>query len=199
MKRIAVASVIGGIVLFAWGMVSWMVIPWHQLQKLGGEQDVRDALRGTGAARGVYVVPGLDHGVELTPEAEAAWESAHEQGPLAMIVFDPQGGAPMPVSMMISGLVIDIIVALAAAVLLSLAAPALPKLVSRVLFVVLLGVFSTVGTDLPNWNWMHYPLRFTVEMALDRIAASVLLGIVLAVIVKPTVFVDPMHYEVPAG
>ena len=36
-----------------------------------------------------------------------------------------------------------------------------------------------------NWNYMHYPFRFTMEMAADGLVASLLLGVVLAIIIKP--------------
>ena len=30
MKRIAIATVLGGLMLFGWGFVSWEVLDWHE-------------------------------------------------------------------------------------------------------------------------------------------------------------------------
>ena len=46
-------------------------------------------------------------------------------------------------------------------------------------------VLTIIGTNLMNWNYMHYPFRFTMEMAADGLVASLLLGIVLAILIKP--------------
>ena len=85
-----------------------------------------------------------------------------------------------------------------AAFLLSMAAPAIPSFVGRVLFIVLLGFYVAVGSNLIQWNYMNYPLAFSAQMAGDAIVASLLLGVVLAVIVKPeSSVVDESDYEVP--
>jgi hypothetical protein len=78
-----------------------------------------------------------------------------------------------------------VLIAAVIAVLLTMAAPALPSFASRLGFVMLIGVLTIVGTNLMNWNYMHYPFRFTMEMAADGLVASLLLGVVLAIIIKP--------------
>ena len=98
------------------------------------------------------------------------------------------------------GFVLDFFVATTAAVLLMLAAPALPGLPGRVIFVVLLGLYTVFGANLMNWNWMNYPLKFILEIASDTLVASALLGVTLAVLVRPgSESDDDIDYEVPAG
>ncbi len=99
----------------------------------------------------------------------------------------------------IIGFILDFLVATAAAVLLMLASPALPGLPGRVFFVVLLGVYTAIGTHLMNWNWMNYPLKFSLEMAGDTLVASVLLGVTLGVLVRPGMGGDDIEYETQAG
>ena len=67
---------------------------------------------------------------------------------------------------------------------------------------VLLGVYTVIGTHLMNWNWMNYPFRFSIEMAGDTLVASVLLGVTLGILVRPgsgSGGGDDIEYEVPAG
>ena len=41
MKRIAIAGLAGAVVLFVWSSISWMLIPWHVMEKLPGEEGIR--------------------------------------------------------------------------------------------------------------------------------------------------------------
>ena len=138
----------------------------------------------------------------MTPEekeaAQAASEEAHRQGPVVLIMYQAEGSSPMPMMMFIEGIALDVIVAGIAAFLLSMAAPAIPSFVGRVLFIVLLGFYVAVGSNLMEWNFMNYPFGFSVQMAGDSIVASLLLGVTLALIVKPeSTVVDESDYEVP--
>jgi hypothetical protein len=191
MKRIGIAAVIGGVVLYIWAFISWMFIPWHIMGALPDQDAVRSALRDTGAETGIYHVPGIDHAAQadLTDEqkdaAEESFKEKHSEGPVALLLYKPEGSSALsPVTMLI-GLVLEVLIAAVIAGLLTMAAPALPGFASRLGFVMLIGVLTIIGTNLMNWNYMHYPFRFTMEMAADGLVASLLLGIVLAILIKP--------------
>ena len=179
MKRIGIAAVVGGVVLFIWAFVSWIYVPWHKLGTLPDQGAVTAVLGDTATDSGIYMFPG-----EVEPAAEESEEAADGSEPAGLLVYKAQGGAPF-VLQLIVGLVLDVLVAAVAAVLLTMAAPALPGFAARLGFVLLLGVFTIVGAHLMNWNYMLYPFRFTMEMAADGLVASLLLGIVLAIIIKP--------------
>jgi hypothetical protein len=186
MKRIGIAAVIGGVVLYIWAFISWMFIPWHIMGALPDQDAVRSALRDTGAETGIYHVPGLDYDAmaDMTDEqksaAEDSFKEKHSEGPVALLLYKAEGSSAMsPV------LVLEVLIAAVIAGLLTMAAPALPGFASRLGFVMLIGVLTIVGTNLMNWNYMHYPFRFTMEMAADGLVASLLLGVVLAIIIKP--------------
>ncbi len=207
MKRIAIAGLAGAVVLFIWSSISWTLIPWHTMDKFPGEEGIRQTLKLMQAERGVYWIPGEDlsidksalTGAEMDAMKEAK-KQAEKDGPIAMVVYDPKGGSPQGLMTLITGFVLNFMVATAAAVLLMLAAPALPGLHGRVIFVVLLGVYTAIGTHLMNWNWLNYPPKFSLEMAGDTLLASVLLGVTLGVLVRPGMGDgDDIDYETPAG
>jgi hypothetical protein len=191
MKRIGIAAVVGGIVLFVWAFISWMFIPWHMINGLPDEQGVAQALVSTGAESGIYSLPGIDaetHAGLSAEEREAAeetWKARYKEGPVALIVYKNKGQNPLSVVTMFIGFVLEVLVAAVAAILLSMAAPALPGFVARVGFVLLLGVFTIFGANLMNWNYMHYPFRFTMGVAAAGLVAALLLGVVLAIIIGP--------------
>jgi len=207
MKRILIAGVAGAIVLFVWSSISWMVIPWHRMEKLPAEAAVAQTLRVANTEKGVYWLPGIDFSIDQsaltgaeTTAMQDAWKQAYKDGPIVMIAYDPDGTSPLRIMKFITGFVLDFFVAAVAAILLMLAAPSLPGLPGRVIFVVLLGVYTVFGANLMNWNWMNYPLKFTLEIAGDTLVASALLGVTLAVLVRPgSESEDDIDYEVPAG
>jgi hypothetical protein len=191
MLRIIIAAIVGGLILFVWSFVSWVYIPWHMINGLPNEQIVKRALVDSGTESGIYSLPGIDHKTHATLSEEAkkaaqdAWEAKYKEGPVALIVYRSDGMNPWsPVTMGI-GFVIEVLVAAVAAILLSMAAPALPGYMKRVGFVVMLGVFVIFAATLMDWNWMHYPAGFTVGVAADGIVGAFLLGLLLAAIIRP--------------
>ncbi len=205
MKRILIAGVAGGIVLYIWGIVSFHFLPWHAMGRLPGETAITQAMRAADVPAGVYRLPGRDReAMQKMTEAErekvqAEWKAAHEQGPLAVIVYDAEGASTLPVMAMVRGLVLDVLLAAVAAAILSMAAPALGGLPTRILFLVLVGIYASIATHLMNWNWMGFPLGFSLEMACDTVVGSLLLGIVLAIVVRPDGFDREEYDEVSAG
>ncbi len=207
MKRILIAAAAGAIVLFVWSSISWMIIPWHLMGKLPAEASIAQSFRDANIEKGVYWLPGIDMSIDesvLTgaekTAIEDAWQDAHRQGPIVLVAYQPDGSSPLGIPKFVVGFVLDFFVASVAAVLLMLAAPALPGFPGRVMFVVLLGLYTVFGTNLMNWNWMNYPLKFSLEVAADALVASALLGVTLAVLVKPdSEMGNDVDYEVPAG
>ena len=108
----------------------------------------------------------------------------HEAGPVGVIVHSAEGRPVMPVSMHARGIALYFVMALSAAVLLNMALAALGGFVARVLFVTLIGVFVAAGSAMMQWNYMFYPLDFSLHMAADNVVAALLLGLVLGTIIK---------------
>ncbi len=190
MVRIALAGLIGAVVLMVWSFVSWMTIPWHQPGMLPQQERVADALRDSGAESGIYWMPNLDKDPNATEDqqaaAEEAWKEAYRQGPIAFLVYRADGIEAMSTTPWVIGFGLNFLIAAVAAFLLTMAAPALPTFANRVLFVLLLGLFAAIGSHLMYWNWMNFPLRYSLEMVADSLVASLLLGVVLALMIGRT-------------
>ena len=75
MKRVVIAGIAGGFVMFIWGFVSHVLLPIGEigLDKLPNEETTLAAMRNQIDEPGLYFFPGLDHGAKPTPEEEAAW------------------------------------------------------------------------------------------------------------------------------
>ena len=67
----------------------------------------------------------------------------------------------------------------------SLAAPALPSLIGKVIFVALLGFFSVVSSDVSYWNWYEFPTGVLASSVIDLAIGWALAGLVLGLLTRP--------------
>jgi hypothetical protein len=191
MKRIVLAGIVGGVVLFVWGAVAWMVVPLHTptIKTLPNEDAIRSVLREAVKEPGVYSIPGYPQGQSMSKQEAAAamssFEAKHRAGPVGVLVLRPQGGEPMEARVFLSGFILQVAVAAVAAWLLSLAAGNLRSYGARVQFVTVLGAFAALAVDLQYWNWWAFPTDYTIGMVADHVIGWFLAGLALAAIVKP--------------
>ena len=84
-----------------------------------------------------------------------------------------------------TGFVIDLLAALLAACLLSSIGPCGRNYWCRVGFVTGLGIFVALVGHLSYWNWMHFPLGYTVAFMIDVTVGWLLAGLAIAAIIRP--------------
>src|SRR3990170_4530509 len=128
MGRVLIATVVGAVVLFAWGMAAWMVLPLHDgsIKRISDETVVATLLQKQGLKTGVYMYPAMPEPGAGMPQqeiekAEAEWKERHTNGPIFSIYYTTEGSEPMPPKMMAGGWVINFIAVCIASVLLRLA------------------------------------------------------------------------------
>jgi len=58
-KKLLLGTVLGGLIVFAWGAISWMVLPWHAatLQAFTNEAAVSKVIQANAPQPGVYFLP----------------------------------------------------------------------------------------------------------------------------------------------
>lgn len=183
MARVIVGAILGTVVLYVWGMVSWMVLPWHNatMQPVPDEKNLVAQIEHKMPGAGLYYFP--DWPEDQSEQAMAAFNRRHERGPVGFII-KAAGGPVMAPSVMATGALIDLIAAMIAAWLLWLARGSLPTYAHRVGFLLLMGLFVGVVADATYWNWMHFPADYSVVMIADRGVAFLLAGLVIAILVR---------------
>jgi hypothetical protein len=62
----------------------------------------------------------------------------------------------------------------------------------RVLLVALMGLFGFVSISISYWNWYGFPTDFTVAEAITEVVGWLLAGLVMAAIVRPLSFKEPL-------
>lgn len=193
MGRIILASILSGIILFVWGMLSWMVLPIHDgtLRPLPDSQAVIDVLKKQNLEDGYYLYPAYPESPSGPgPEMDAMmqeFEKKHQAGPIFSVIYKAEGMPPMPPQMMIAGLLINMLSSFIAATLLSMAIKNGARMTyfQRFRFVALIGVFAAIVSFLNLKNWMYYPTDFTRAMMLDLLLTWIIGGLVIAALIKP--------------
>ena len=166
--RIFIAGLIGGIVLFLWGVVAHVALPIGEMgMKVAGNQDAAiAALQASGdKGAGVYMIPGMSPETWRDEAAMKAFVDKYKDAPSAFVVYDPTPNPTLSnmVPALVKQLVSDLLVGLVAAWILSQAA----GFGTRVLIGAALGVVSWLSVSLPYWNWYRFPMDFTIGAWLD--------------------------------
>ncbi len=164
----------GGAVLFVWGVIYWMALPWHQavFGQFQDEDAVASVLTQNAPEAGIYIYPG-------GRDEEAIEKMA--RGPFAFVVFH-HGGIASMVRPLLTQLGIQILGAFLISLL--LAAAGVAGYWGRVGFVIVLLLTAGILCHLPNWNWWHFSTGYILTAFVDLLAGGFLAALVLARIVR---------------
>ena len=169
-SRTLVAGVLGGLVVFLWGMVSHMALPLGEvgISRLPDEAAVLAPLAAGVRAPGLYYFPW-----ETDP---AKWAEAVRTQPSGLLVFHPPGEPPAMVRYLGVELLTDVLGGLLMAFLLG--ASAATSALSRVAFGAALGAFASLAIDFSYWNWYGFPSAYLAAQMVDQVVAWALAALV---------------------
>ncbi len=183
MRQILIAGVLAGVVVFVWGAVWHVLLPFGQagFRHAANEQTIMSTLKQSLSEPGMYVMPGIDPNRKHTDSEELAWQQRYAAGPTALLVYHPSGEKPMSAQQLLIELASDIAAALLAALLLSQIAGPFGK---RVGLVAALGLFAWLTISLSYWDWYRFPFTFVAAEGVEQVIAWLLGGLVLAKMVR---------------
>jgi hypothetical protein len=184
MKKIFIAGLVGGVILFVWGFLAWVLLPLHtnSIKTLSNEEAVIAALNAGSPAKAVYMFPAQPPKAQVA-ETEA-WIKRMEKGPTGMVVFDPGGMSMMMPLQMVIGFINGVLSVMLAAWLLSRSTAANGSYFSRVAFCGMLGIFISLSAHVVQWNWMNYPFDYMSGVVVDTVIAWTLVGLGVGKIIK---------------
>jgi len=184
MKKVIIAGLVGGLILFAWGFMVNAVIPLHRpsLHSIPNEDAVVSVLQSALSAPGVYLFPGMI--TDKQPASKEAYIQKYTRGPLGMIIYRPTGADPIMASQLTLGLLLSIISAILASWFLSRSTAMMSRYITRVIFCGMLGVFVTFFIHINMWNWYFYPLDYTTANIADTILGWLVAGLGIGAIIK---------------
>ncbi len=166
MRNLAVPGIVAGAVLFVWGFVSHVVLPWQDpvWHEFRDESLVSRVVEANAPERGVYHLPYA--GEDLRPDRLRAF-----------VNVVPPGSAPSASRQLAAGLVINIVsVFLVLGLLYRGRRRSFPQAV---------GFFAAVGLTIGfvshayYWNWFGFPTPYVLVTILDLLIGWTLAGIVV--------------------
>lgn len=180
-RKLVIGSILGGATLFAWGAVSWLVLPWHLMavERFTDEALVADVIRANAPTRGTYLLP-HPHAVRAEGEAatleEGAYQERMRQGPVLFGAVQPRGARPDDPTLFLASFATQLVVALLLTwVFLQLGRPTLSN---KLAVAAGLGLLAGFSCHVPNWNWWAFGSLFTTIAVLDLV-----IGLCLATLV----------------
>ncbi|MCZ7582624.1 MAG: hypothetical protein M5R36_04410 [Deltaproteobacteria bacterium] len=182
MKRVAIVSLLGGVIGMIWGFLWWTVLPFsnYSFHELKDEVEVADVLTRNAPETGTYYFPFVDPSTE-----DQARMERHRQGPLGHIFIRHKGAEPMAGSVFLFGFLHLVASSFLVALLLHMAAPSLASFGIRWGFAVLIGVFGAVYHDLVYPIWFYHPWNYWLIGAVDHVLTWTLIGAVAAKLITP--------------
>lgn len=179
--RVIIAGIIGGLVIFIWGMLAHTVLPIGEAGfKVPSQQEaVLDALAQSTQGEAVYMYPSMEMEQYRDETASAAFEQRSNGKPYAFVIYQPNGN-PVNQSMtpaLVKQLVTNLLAALVAAHILALGAWSFRR---RVLVAGALGLFAWLAISVPQWTWYMFPVNLTLAALTEQVVGWLLAGAAMA-------------------
>jgi len=184
------AGVLGGLVVYIWGSISWVALPWHNvtLNKFSNEAEVAEVIINNANKDGIYILPN-PHNYDASLSAEAIKQIEQQgidkmkQGPFVFTSIKLNGSDPMSPTPYIAMLLSEIIAAIIIGLLLSLTRGL--SYLKRVGFVTSIGVVAALLGYIPNIIWWGFDVMYTLVFVADLTIGWFLGGLVIARFINP--------------
>lgn len=171
LKTMILGGILGGIILFIWSSISWMMLPWHaaSLNKFNNENVVAQAITSNVAKSGIYIFPSMCK--------DKSANANMSKGPFVFAAVHVEDNPPMW-TMMIKYLIIQIIAAFFVTYLAAKAKGS--SYLGRVWLVILFALAAGITCHLSYWNWFGFPTNYSLVSILDLLIGWFLAGLVIA-------------------
>jgi hypothetical protein len=188
--RVILSAIIGGILVFAWSMVSWMALPYHaqSISQFKDEAALTKLIKEHADHSGVYVLPFVANDTLSKPadEQRKIWEEVQKKqqdGPLVFASVALNGTEVSMKQTMVYGLILQI----AGAFIISLILWGFccSGYFCRLFTVISIGLTVGLLGSVPGLIWWKFSLPFTLACGADALIGWTIAGLLMAAIVKP--------------
>jgi hypothetical protein len=184
MVRIVMAAILGGLLMFVWGAVSHLVLPFEReaLKPIPNEAAVLSALGSDLNAPGMYFFPWIDMSGKATPEQQKAWQLQIASGPSGLLIYKPNSGESMSPRQLVSEFISNVLAAFFGALLLIQLPGGFGR---RVLSMAAIGIAAWLSISVSQWTWYGFSTPFLFGDLADQFGGWLLAGIGMAALLKP--------------
>ena len=184
MKRLLLSSLFGGLVVFLWSNVSWLLLGWHAagMRTFTNERAVGEILTANAPQPGLYLLPSnySETGSEITLDQQITRKQA---GPFLFgSVRAGRQNWTLPATLGKS-----FATQLAAAFLLTLVigSARFESYGGRVTACAVAGLFAGLVGHVPNATWWEFPVSSTIVQIADLTLSWLFAGLVIAHFTSP--------------
>lgn len=184
--RVLLAAVVGGVLLFVWGFVAHMLLPFSEkaMKQVPNEAAVIEAVRANVTENGVYFIPYLNY-AKASAEEQQAHADRIANGPSGLLVLRT-GGVSMDMK---RELPLELASNLLAALVAALAVTGLGtrSYGGRVGAIFAFGVVAWLSISMSQWIWYGFSTDFLISDLIDQWGGWLLAGLGMAAVLKPRV------------
>jgi hypothetical protein len=177
-------ALMGGLIVFLWGLFSWMVFPWHQMcfNRFSYETELGNMIQAHAPESGMYVLPNTFYSGKACPEDMQNTMRMVDHGPFVFAAVSKDGMGKMSIGNFLLSLILQIIGAFIATWMLIRT--------KGVSFFTQIGFFTLFGLSIgvlglfPFWNWWGFSLCYVLIATLDLVIGWTLAGFAIVKILK---------------
>ncbi len=179
MKKLVFCALAAAVVAQIWGMISWMVLPWHNLdfRQFANDSSIAEVLNVEQQGSGIYLIPNMDPKMHDKPGAMAEWNDKARRGPFAFISLRAEGIEPGMAVPMGIGFVLNFLIAAILFWLVGNSSISCPK--GRTIFIAVAGSVGSLYPHISNWSWWHFPAIYCFVGVIDLFVTWALAGFVM--------------------
>ncbi|MEZ6241972.1 MAG: hypothetical protein R3B57_02920 [Phycisphaerales bacterium] len=184
MGRMLIAVVVAAVVWFAWGFLSWSVLPMHEqtMRSVPDSAKLAVALQENLPETGLYYFPSPPKNADGSAPSEeqmTAWNEVHKQGPIGTIAYRTEGRDAMSPMLLVKGFALNLVSAIALVIVLA----NVRGFGRRLLAGLCVGVVAAMVGPMADEVWLATPMDFSLAIALDSVVAPTLAALVVAPII----------------
>ncbi len=170
MRHIVRAGIIGGVIAFIWGCISWGVLPWHKrtINRFDGQEELAQVIMGAAKRDGIYV---------LEKKGMCPSYKSCEGGTFVFASVSSMGSSMNSPRALVIGFFTQVIAAFIAAWL--FVKSKIHDYWKGVWYIVVVALFAGVVIHIPYWNWWGFPFNYTLCGILDLALTWFLAGLAI--------------------
>jgi hypothetical protein len=182
-KTVLKCGIIGGLIVFIWGMISWMVLPWHQIgfNKFTNEKEVQHVIKHNAPHSGIYLLPNMyaDHAEQrMALDGSKAEEMKMlQEGPVMFASICLHGMYKMKATHIVIALITQIVGGCFIAWM--LIQGKIKDYKKRVYFVTAVGFVVGLLGVFPAWTWWGFSAGYTLTLWADLLIGWFLAGLAM--------------------
>jgi hypothetical protein len=181
--RVILAAVVGGLLLFLWGFVAHMFLPFSEnaMKPIPNEAPVIESLRGNVTEDGVYFLPYMNY-MTASEADQKAYAEKIASGPSGLLVVRTRHDMDMMPELpneAASNLLAALVVALVVSGL------GIRGYGARVRAIFAFGVVAWLSISVSQWTWYGFSNEFLISDLVDQWGGWLLAGLGMAAVLKP--------------